>query len=43
MIQPTQRDILQTLTALCELAPDVRFGQLIANLEFLVEDLTIDL
>lgn len=40
IIQPTQQDILQSLAILCELAPEVRFGQLIANLGFLAEDLT---
>ena len=40
MTQPTQQEILQGLAVLCELAPDVRFGQLMANLGFLVEDLT---
>jgi hypothetical protein len=40
MIQPTQQDILQSLAVLCELSPDVRFGQLLANLGFLAEDLT---
>lgn len=40
MIQPMQQDILRSLTALCELSPGVRFGQLLANLGFLVEDLS---
>ncbi len=40
MIQPTQRDILNSLAALCELSPNVRFGQLIANLSFLTEDMS---
>lgn len=40
MIQPTQQDILQSLAVLCELSPEVRFGQLLANLGFLAEDLT---
>ena len=40
MIQPLQQDILRSLTALCELSPDVRFGQLIANLGFLAEDMS---
>lgn len=38
MIQPMQQDILRSLAALCELSPEVRFGQLIANLGFLAED-----
>ena len=40
MIQPTQRDILNSLTAICELSANVRFGQLIANLSFLAEDMS---
>lgn len=40
MIQPTQQDILRTLAALCELSPGVRFGQLLANLGFLTEDMS---
>lgn len=40
MIQPTQQDILRTLAALCELSPGVRFGQLLANLGFLAEDMS---
>ena len=39
MIQSTQQDILRSLAALCELSPGVRFGQLIANLGFLAEDM----
>ena len=39
MIQPLQQDILRSLAALWELSPDVRFGQLIANLGFLAEDM----
>jgi hypothetical protein len=31
---------LEKLACLCELSPDVRFGQLLANLGFLVEDQT---
>jgi hypothetical protein len=38
MIQPTQQDILRSLAALWELSPGVRFGQLLANLGFLAED-----
>jgi hypothetical protein len=38
MIQPLQQDILRSLTAVCELSPDVRFGQLLANIAFLAED-----
>jgi hypothetical protein len=35
MIDARRRDILQSLERLSELAPDVRFGQLIANLSYL--------
>jgi hypothetical protein len=35
MIDPTRRDILRELEGLSELAPDLRFGQMIANLAFL--------
>ncbi len=35
MIEPTRREILQALERLSELTPDVRFGQLIANLSYL--------
>lgn len=35
MIDSTRREILQALERLSELAPDVRFGQLIANLSYL--------
>jgi hypothetical protein len=35
MITPQRREILQLLERLSELAPDVRFGQLIANLSYL--------
>jgi hypothetical protein len=33
-------DILRNLAVLCELSPDVRFGQLLANLGFLAEDMS---
>ncbi|HEV8718322.1 MAG TPA: hypothetical protein VGX03_36580 [Candidatus Binatia bacterium] len=39
MIAPLQQDILHSLAALCELSPGVRFGQLLANLSFLAEDM----
>jgi hypothetical protein len=39
MIKPMQQDILRSLAVLCELSPGVRFGQLIANLGFLAEDM----
>lgn len=35
MIDSTRQEILRELERLSELAPDVRFGQLIANLAFL--------
>ena len=35
MISPIRQDILDKLARLSELAPDLRFGQLIANLAFL--------
>ncbi len=35
MINPTRRETLQALERLSELTPDVRFGQLIANLSYL--------
>jgi hypothetical protein len=35
MIDTTRRQILQSLERLSELTPDVRFGQLIANLSYL--------
>ena len=35
MIAPQRQEILELLERLCELTPDVRFGQLIANLSYL--------
>ena len=35
MINPVLQEILRELERLSELAPDVRFGQLVANLTFL--------
>lgn len=35
MIDPTRTEILTRLVRLSELAPDMRFGQLIANLTFM--------
>jgi hypothetical protein len=35
MIEPTRQEILDRLVRLSELAPDMRFGQLIANLAFM--------
>jgi hypothetical protein len=36
----TQNQLIEKLTDLQKLSPDVRFGQLLANLGFLVEDQT---
>lgn len=38
MIPQTQREALAVLRELCELSPDVRLGQLLAQLGFLGED-----
>jgi hypothetical protein len=35
MIPPVRQEILRQLERLSELAPDLRFGQLVANLAFL--------
>jgi len=35
MTEPTRHEILTRLTELSELLPDMRFGQLIANLSYL--------
>lgn len=35
MMEPTRQEILTRLAHLSELAPDMRFGQLIANLAFM--------
>jgi hypothetical protein len=40
MIQATQQGLIEKLVDLQQLSPDVRFGQLLANLGFLVEDQT---
>jgi hypothetical protein len=40
MTPATQHEFLEKLACLCDLSPDVRFGQLLANLGFLVEDQT---
>lgn len=34
MITPQRDEILRLLQRLCEMAPDVRFGQLVANLSY---------
>jgi len=36
----TQHELMEKLADLQQLSPDVRFGQLLANLGFLVEDQT---
>lgn len=38
MISTTQSESLAVLTELCDLSPDIRFGQLLAHLGFLGED-----
>ena len=38
MIQSTRQDALSVLAQVCDLAPDVRLGQLLAHLSFLAED-----
>jgi hypothetical protein len=40
MIPATQHALIEKLVDLHRLSPDVRFGQLLANLGFLVEDQT---
>jgi hypothetical protein len=40
MSPTTQHELIEKLTDLQQLSPDVRFGQLLANLGFLVEDQT---
>ena len=40
MIQVTQHELIEKLAELQQLSPDVRFGQLLANLGLLVEDQT---
>jgi hypothetical protein len=39
MIPPAQQTILRNLASLCELSPEIRVGQLLAQLGFLAEDL----
>ena len=38
MIPSIQQNILRQLASLCELSPDIRLGQMLANLGFLAED-----
>jgi hypothetical protein len=40
MSRTTQHGLIETLTEIQRLSPEVRFGQLLANLGFLVEDQT---
>jgi hypothetical protein len=40
MIHATQHELIEKLAELQQLSPDVRFGQLLANLGLLVEDQT---
>ena len=35
MISPVRREVLRLLEQVSELAPDVRFGQLLANLSYM--------
>ena len=38
MIPPIQQTIIEKLAALCDLSPDIRMGQLLANLGFLADE-----
>jgi hypothetical protein len=38
MIADTRQNLLETLSAISALAPEMRFGQLVATLSFLAED-----
>jgi hypothetical protein len=40
MIPATKHELIEKLVDIHRLSPDVRFGQLLANLGFLVEDQT---
>ncbi len=42
MITTTQHELIEKLALLQQLSPDVRFGQLLANVGLLVEDQTDD-
>jgi hypothetical protein len=39
MMQPVRQEVLKVLSELSEVAPEVRFGQLIANLSYLARGL----
>jgi hypothetical protein len=41
MIQPLHREILHKLAEICDLSPDVRFGQMVDFMGFLGQD-TVD-
>ena len=40
MIDPVRRDVLHALAELSEVAPEVRLGQLLANLSYLAKGLS---
>ena len=40
MINPVRQEVLQALAEISELAPEVRLGQLIANLSYLARGLS---
>jgi hypothetical protein len=40
MIPVTEHDLIEKLIDLQQLSPDIRFGRLLANIGFLVEDQT---
>ncbi len=40
MIPTTQHELIEKLADIHQLSPDMRFGELLANLGFLVEDQT---
>jgi hypothetical protein len=40
MIDPIRRDVLSVLAELSEVAPEIRFGQLIVNLSYLAKGLS---
>jgi hypothetical protein len=40
MIPTTQHELIEKLADIHQLSPDIRFGELLANLGFLVEDQT---
>jgi hypothetical protein len=43
MIPVTEHELIEKLTDIQQLSPNVRFGQLLANIGFLVEDQTDEL